>query len=458
MLSNFSTRTLLPHGFSQLPLSFMAPPVLEDISNIAAVDLIENGDRVARETWQNKQLTNLLRHAHSHSEFWRRRMPPGRIHHGIIRSLPVLSREEVAAQVNLEGPLGTTDGMTPMTYASSGSTGAPIKVFYSAQNAYYNMVRYLAQFFIDNLTLEENHVRIRNAGSLSVLEAGKMPVQKDEAWIGPLARIFRNGTSKQITYMYDDDALIDELSKDRVGYLNCPSRFVEIILKKGGVDLVKRLGVKLWVHFSDYRDPDVVETLSRIGVPSLSNYSASELGAIAFECSKCQGNYHIAHSNVIVEVDDKTTTLFNGATLGRLLLTHLHSYATPLIRYDIGDFAQLEERCPCGHDGATISMIFGRGKHFLRHPNGKLVPFYLKTTALLDVFPDAKECRITQARIDTITVEIGGRTNATADEEEHLKKLLAITADPAFKIEIKPVDKIDWSGNTKRLFFSSSVA
>ena len=168
----------------------MARAALEDIANITAVDLIENGDRAARETWQNKQLTNLLRHAHARSEFWRRRMPSGRIHHGIIQSLPILSREDVTTQVNLEGALATKDGLAPMTYASSGSTGAPIKVFCNPQNAYYNMLRYLAQFFIDGLSLDENHVRIRNAGSLGVLEAGKMPVQRDEAWIGPLARTF----------------------------------------------------------------------------------------------------------------------------------------------------------------------------------------------------------------------------------------------------------------------------
>ena len=66
--------------------------------------------------------------------------------------------------------------------------------------------------------------------------------------------------------------------------------------------------------------------------------------------------------------------------------------------------------------------------------------------------------RVRQAEIDTITVEIGGRDNITADEEAKLKELLAQATDPAFNIKIVPVKEIDWSENPKRLFFSSSVA
>jgi phenylacetate-CoA ligase len=159
---------------------------------------------------------------------------------------------------------------------------------------------------------------------------------------------------------------------------------------------------------------------------------------------------------VVVESDSQLTASHNGAVLGRLLVTHLHSYATPIIRYDIGDFGQLEQRCRCGHDGPTISNIFGRGKHFLRHPDGRLLPFYLSTRMLLETVA-FDECRVRQAEIDTITIEIGGRESIGADEEANLKKLIAKATDPAFKIEIKPVRKIDWSGNSKRLFFSSLV-
>jgi len=97
-------------------------------------------------------VTNLLRHAQAHSKFWRERMPSRMINHEVMKHLPVLTREDIASQVNREGSLATTDGAAPMTYSSTGSTGTPVKVYITPQNSYYNKVRYIAQFFITDLT------------------------------------------------------------------------------------------------------------------------------------------------------------------------------------------------------------------------------------------------------------------------------------------------------------------
>lgn len=457
MLSIFRDRPLRSDAFSDRPLSLFSRPVQEDLANIAAIDLIENGDRAARENWQNQQLTNLLRHAQARSNFWRQRMPSRMLNHDARKYLPVMTREDVARQVGQEGSLATTDGAAPMTYSSTGSTGTPVKVYITPQNGYYNAVRYLAQFFIDSLKLDENHTKVSPVKSLDMYgrEAG---VKRTESWAGPLSKVFRNGSSKQIFYANDDQLLIDELAKDRVGYLVCHSRIVEILLKNGGARYLEKLGISTWLHVSDYRDPEAVDALAGIGVRSLSNYSAGETGAIAFECRERQGYYHVAHSNVIVEMDDQLTATFNGVSVGRLLVTHLHSYASPLIRYDLGDFGQLHERCPCGHDGPTLSNIYGRGKHFLRHPNGSLVPFYLSTRALLGAVPGFTECRVRQNDVETIDVEVGGRDTITADEEHNLTKLMLAATDPAFKVRIKAIKQIDWSGNPKRLLFASAVA
>jgi phenylacetate-coenzyme A ligase PaaK-like adenylate-forming protein len=317
----------------------------------------------------------------------------------------------------------------------------------------------LAQFFIDGLSLNENRVQIVPPTSLAKIEKRELLVSAEDSWIGALGSVFRCGTAKKIIYKHDDDgeALVRELSNSPVGYLVSASRYVERLIDYSGADSFKKLGVKLWVHNSDYRDPGVVEALKEVGIRSLSNYSAGEIGPIAYECKEFQGHYHVAHTNVVVECDRRVTTSFDGVTVGRLLITHLHSYATPLIRYDIGDFGELNSQCKCGHDGPTISHIYGRGKHFLRHPNGGLLPFYLSTRALMQAV-SFKECRVMQRAIDTITVEISGREAVTLDEEEKLKNLIRKVTDPVFNVEIKAVKEIDWSANPKRLFFSSSVA
>jgi phenylacetate-CoA ligase len=458
MFSDLTTRPLGASPYSDLPFAFLDQDALRNLANITAINLIENGDRTARENWQSRQLANLIGHAHSRSAFWRQRLSSDVTKRGIMEDLPMQSRDDVNRQVSLEGSLMATDGNAPIAgYSSTGSTGTPVKVYVCPENGYYTVIRSLAQYFINDLSLTENRVQIAPATSLAKLDDKSLAVTTAASWAGPLGKVFRTGTAKTIIYQQDENALIDELSKSRAGYLISPNRYLDIIMKKGGVDLIKRLGVRLWIHLSDRRDAEIVKSLTNIGVPSLSNYSAGEIGPIAFECQKCQDHFHVAHSNVIVECDDQLTSSFNGKVVGRLLVTHLHSYATPIIRYDVGDLGHLEEQCPCGHDGPTISNILGRGKHFLRHPDGRLLPFYMSTRMLLEAIP-FNECRIRQDKVDTITVELAERESVTTDEEMKLKKLFVKMTDQAFKIEIKPVRTIDWSGNPKRLFFTSSVA
>ena len=457
MRSGLKERLQNINGYADQPFSFLEPDAHKIIGHITSIDMIENGDRRSRENWQKKQFGNLVNHAYVRSDFWRRRIPSGLSPQDVLRNLPVLTRKDLVLQTQKEGSLFTdkTHGAVS-TYETTGSTGTPLKVFVCEQNSYYNSVRSIAQIFFDDMTLDENRAQIVPIIRAEDLQKGTELRHRREQWAGALGRIYRNGTDRSIAFNRNVAGLVEELSKDSVGYLVCHSRVVEQLLDFGGADLIKSLGVKVWIHVSDYRSPETLRQLKQTGVRCLSNYSGGEIGPIAFECATHEGHYHVAHTNVIVECDEKLTTTFEGEFVGRLLVTALHSYATPLIRYDIGDFGKLHERCPCGHDGPTISHIYGRGKHFLRHPDGSYVPFYLSTRVLSKAV-DFTECRFRQKTLDTITVQIGGRENLSQEEEEKLKAIIVAATDPVFKVLIEPVREIDWSDNPKQLLFSSAV-
>jgi phenylacetate-CoA ligase len=457
MRLDFRNRTQNVNGYSEQSFNFLDADAHNCVAHIASIDLIENGDRSARESWQRKQLSNLVNHAYVRSDYWRQRIPSGVGRHDILRNLPVLTRKDIVSQVQKEGSLLTdkTRGAVS-TYETTGSTGTPLRVFVTAENGYYNLVRGLAQFFIDDLPLDKNRVQIT-----PVIRSEDLPKKSglrssDQHWAGPLSKIYRNGANKTLRFNRDVEGLLEQLTKDSVGYLVCPSRIVERLLDHGGIELIGSLGIEAWLHVSDYRSGEAVKQLKSIGILCLSNYSAGELGPIAFECTAFAGYHHVAHTNVIVESDETLAAEFDGEVVSRLLITHLHSYATPLIRYDIGDLGKLHDQCPCGHDGPTISHVYGRGKHFLRHPDGKYVPFYLSTRVLRDAI-EFRECRFRQETANTITVFIGGRETLTREEEEKLRTTIHAVTDPVFEVVIKPVKEIDWSDNPKQLFFSSSV-
>lgn len=445
-------------AFSDQPFTFTTPQVHHDLATIFEINLIENGDRLAREHWQTQQLINLLNFAYSQSAFWKKRIPTNLPKMNPLKQLPILTREEISLQVNNEGSLAKHfTGSDTKTYASSGSTGTPVKVHLCPQNARYNVLRSHAQYFIEGRNLNENRTFIKPADGDQMLDLREgIKVETFDTWLGDLSQTFKTGSYKIIHFADNPDALITELLKDRVGYLACLNSHLDILFKKGGLKLLKQLGIHMWLHHSDNRDAEHVESLKTIGIPTKSTYSCSEVGSIATECPDHAGHYHVSHSNVIVEIDPGSSVEVEGVTLGRVLLTHLHSYATPLIRYDVGDFAKMEECCPCGHDGTTLSHLYGRRKNFIKKADGSFLPFTLFSKPLLDL-TTCTDFFIQQRDLHTLVIELGGRTHIEPQEEKNIQNFIHRLSHPSFEVIVKPVKNIDWSCNPKRLPFISMV-
>jgi phenylacetate-CoA ligase len=452
---NNHERSLLPSAFSTQPLELLPRSAQVQLSNISAMQLLETGDRVARETWQRAQLGNVLNHAAQKSPWWRERIlsaPEG------FASLPPLTRRELAQQSEAEGSLVPPESGGKRTYASTGSTGTPVRVYTTAANGYYNVQRSLAQYFINDLPLSENRVQINPALNLDAMQ-GPVVVRRGANWAGDLSSVFANGSNREIIHSFAPgamDEVVAAMLEAPVGYLVSTSRFVELLHAHGGDALLGRLGVRAWMHTSDYRSEEMLATFTRLGIRSYSVYSSGETGPLAYECRHVPGHFHVAHSNVIIEADPAVTTQYQGETVSRLLVTGLNAYATPIIRYDIGDLARVHRQCPCGHDGTTLSGIYGRGKSFVRHPDGRLIPFYLSTRSLLKVVA-FDECRVRQFSRETLTVEIGRAAPLTAAEFDAVRMLVRTATDPAFEVEVTVSDRLDWSKDLKRLFFASKV-
>jgi hypothetical protein len=57
------------NGYADQSFTFLEPDARQLVGDIASIDLIENGDRPARENWQKRQLSNLINHAYVRSNF-----------------------------------------------------------------------------------------------------------------------------------------------------------------------------------------------------------------------------------------------------------------------------------------------------------------------------------------------------------------------------------------------------
>jgi len=122
--------------------------------------------------------------------------------------------------------------------------------------------------------------------------------------------------------------------------------------------------------------PDQLETINNFfKVKAFNYYGSRDGGQIAQECKEHNG-LHIFSENVVVEVlDDNNQPVKEG--IGRIVLTLLHNYTMPLIRYEIGDLAEIDntmwEKCKCGVTLPRIKRIIGRTFDLITFPNGNKV-------------------------------------------------------------------------------------
>jgi phenylacetate-CoA ligase len=90
------------------------------------------------------------------------------------------------------------------------------------------------------------------------------------------------------------------------------------------------------------------------GVPARDNYSCTELATLALTCPE-HDHLHIQAERVLLEILDDQNRPCAPGEVGRVVVTGLVNFATPLIRYEIGDRAVAGSPCPCGHIRCSIS-------------------------------------------------------------------------------------------------------
>jgi phenylacetate-CoA ligase len=165
--------------------------------------------------------------------------------------------------------------------------------------------------------------------------------------------------------------------------------------------------------------PEMREQASALlGAAVIDLYSSQELGTIAIQCPE-SGLYHVMAENLIVEVLNDDGTACRAGEVGRVVATDLRNGATPLIRYDIGDFAQVGPACPCGRGLPTLSRIFGRERNLVLMPDGTRRWPFLGAVKFADAAQVLQYQFIQESR-DTIELRLVTRRALSADEERDL--------------------------------------
>lgn len=158
------------------------------------------------------------------------------------------------------------------------------------------------------------------------------------------------------------------------------------------------------------------------GVPLTDHYSATEVGSIAQQCPDHDGAYHLQAENLLVEVLDDDGRPCEPGQAGRVVVTDLHNYAQPLIRYELGDVATVGPPCACGRGLPVVGRVNGRVRNMLRLPGGGALWPSFPGSLFMAVAP-IRQVRLVQRSLDRIDVHLAAAP-LSADQEAALSRAL----------------------------------
>jgi phenylacetate-CoA ligase len=159
---------------------------------------------------------------------------------------------------------------------------------------------------------------------------------------------------------------------------------------------------------------------------------------IGAECPEHSG-LHVAADNLYVEFARDGIPCEPDES-GEVLLTDLHNYGMPLIRYRVGDVGSWNgNACRCGRGLPLMNALEGRTLDFIRTPSGRLVsgaffPHFLKD------FPTVRAFQVLQERREAVTVRMTLEGGLSADDESLVKGTIARTigSDVAIEWQLGP--------------------
>lgn len=176
------------------------------------------------------------------------------------------------------------------------------------------------------------------------------------------------------------------------------------------------------------------------GVAIEDHYSAQEVGSIAIQCPQ-SGLYHVVSELVIVEVlNDKGDLCGEGET-GQVVLTDLHNLATPMIRYRIGDYAEVGGGCPCGRGLPTLRRILGRERNLVLLPDGRRHwPLLGQMGREFNKVAPARQYQVIQHSRTAVELRVVTDKPLSAADREAMTGIVQATLGHAFEVEITPVE------------------
>jgi phenylacetate-CoA ligase len=417
-------------------------------------------ERLAQE--QFSQLVHVVAHAQATVPFYQRRFAELGIELSKLitpegwRQLPLLSRRDIqlaGTSLHSSNPPPTHGRVT--STLTSGSTNQPVRTLGTELAGFFWRAITLRDHIWHQRDFGETFAAIRYTGDNEALPPDG---RRTDNWGSATAGLFATGPAFLLNVRSSLEEQADWLARVNPGYLlGYPSVLLGIAqhLERQGRRLPRLRELRT---FGEILEPECRAVCQRVfGVKTVDMYSSQEVGYLGLQCSEHE-HYHVMSENVLVEVLDEQGQPCGAGETGRVVVSTLHNFAMPLLRYDIGDYAEVGQPCSCGRGLPTLRRILGRQRNLLVLPNGERRWPIFDAGERPEDLPLFYQFQIIQRSLSKVDVNVVRDADLSPHEADILKRYVQQMLGHPFEVAIARVAAIPRNRTGKFEDFISEVS
>ena len=405
--------------------------------------------------YQNQKLLRLLGHCQQNVPFYRTRFPEqvfseNQLALDHLKAYPVIDKAIMRQHLN---EFIAADGQGPTEHAkTSGSTGVALHFPKSLQASAFQLgAMYRGHRWHG---IEPGALEARLWG-IPVNPLSRCKVHLIDRLLNRFREIEYNLTPSVLDDFYVK--LLKRKPAYLMGYTSMVSQFAHYLeeTEKNG----RALNLKMVKCTSEtIHDTDRARIERAFGCPLVSEYGAAEAGVIAFQCEA--GSLHLMADCCIVEFLDPPDNA-DESGLKEIVVTNLDNFATPIVRYKIGDLAEpIDTPCTCGRMLPCVRNIVGRVSDIVKSVDGRRwhsIIFYYIMKGLEEKHGGVKQFKVIQTSLTNIDFIIVPGPDYTSLAEQYIIAMCKKHFGATMRVSIQIVSIIEREKSGKLRDFISKI-
>ncbi len=409
-------------------------------------------DRI--EEYQVMQLRSLLEHAYKHTKYYRRVMDELGIKASMVKDLtilkqfPIIGKQEIN-QCWQDFVADNAKQYHPMHRVTSGTTGVTFKYLNDAKSWGLNWATKERTFSWGGYTFGKDKI--------ATLKGGSMLRRAKPSLSGRFWKYLHNYHDLSVVHLSDTNMeqyyreMIDLNIKFLRGFPTAVYTFAKYIADKHG-SLPLKATFTSAEYLQDFQRELIKDTFKTNHIDA---YGCGDGMGGANQCEQAKG-YHINIETSIMEIIASNGSDCLPGEEGEIVLTSLHDYAMPLVRYTPGDVAKVASGpCPCGRSLPLLERIVGRTSDLIDLPNGRslngiAVPF-------AEWADKIEKFQLWHTKPDEVILKVIPKEGFTRQDIDHINEIMTYHLGPEIRFAVDLVDDIPLSESGKFRYVVSKI-